>query len=100
MGHGALLYPGQPLSLGDGDYDVVVTGPRRGIFENRQVGGHRPERSGSPLRPYFAAPFGDMMLAGCFGLLATTAEVVAPLADGIHAGMEGSGAHTPAPWDP
>jgi hypothetical protein len=31
---------------------------------------------GEHLRPYFAVPFGDMMIAGCFGLLAATAEVL------------------------
>jgi hypothetical protein len=29
---------------------------------------------GSPLRPYFATPYGDMMLAGCFGLLTAAAD--------------------------
>jgi uncharacterized protein (DUF1786 family) len=32
MGHGALVYNPEPLGLGDGEYDVAVTGPRRGIF--------------------------------------------------------------------
>lgn len=36
---------------------VSVTGPRRSILR------------GSKLKPYFAAPFGDMMLTGCFGLV-------------------------------
>jgi len=34
-----------------------VTGPRRDLLK------------GSPLAPYLAVPHGDMMLAGCFGLL-------------------------------
>jgi hypothetical protein len=34
-----------------------VTGPRRGMLD------------GSALQPHFAVPHGDMMLAGCFGLL-------------------------------
>jgi hypothetical protein len=29
---------------------------------------------GSQLRPYFATPYGDMMLAGCFGLLTAVAD--------------------------
>ncbi|MBI4236740.1 MAG: hypothetical protein HY688_05250 [Chloroflexi bacterium] len=41
---------------------VSVTGPMRGMLE------------GSRLRPYFATPHGDMMLAGCFGLLRAWAE--------------------------
>jgi len=27
-------------------------------------------------KPYFAVPFGDMMLAGCFGILAAMADVL------------------------
>ena len=42
---------------------VAVTGPQR----------HRLR--GSPLDPYFAAPFGDMMISGCFGLLRGYGEV-------------------------
>jgi uncharacterized protein (DUF1786 family) len=36
---------------------VSVTGPQRALM------------SGSNLMPYFAAPYGDMMLTGCFGLV-------------------------------
>ncbi len=36
---------------------IAVTGPQRHIMD------------GSTLRPYFAAPYGDMMLTGCFGLV-------------------------------
>jgi len=44
----------------------------------RLVAATGPQRSkirGSALRPYFAAPFGDMMIGGCFGLLRAFAEV-------------------------
>jgi uncharacterized protein (DUF1786 family) len=53
MGHGALelgANASPPKRL-------AVTGPRRGLLD------------GSPLRPHLAVPHGDMMLAGCFGLL-------------------------------
>ncbi|MCX6024263.1 MAG: DUF1786 family protein [Chloroflexi bacterium] len=36
---------------------LAVTGPQRRLI------------AGSPLQPYFAAPHGDMMLTGCFGLV-------------------------------
>src|SRR5437879_8077110 len=36
---------------------LAVTGPRRGLLD------------GSALRPHLAVPHGDMMLAGCFGML-------------------------------
>jgi len=94
QGHGALVYDKSPLKLGEGVYDVVLTGPRRGIFHPP----NRVERK-QTLRPYFAAPYGDMMITGCFGLLAATADVMPELADPIRASLyrtEGSGI---APWD-
>ncbi|HEX2981767.1 MAG TPA: DUF1786 domain-containing protein, partial [Anaerolineaceae bacterium] len=57
MGHGALIYSSEPLPL-EQPGALVVTGPRRALLR------------GSSLRPHFAVPFGDMMIAGCFGLLA------------------------------
>ncbi len=52
QGHGALYAEGVALPRSP---FVAVTGPRRRML------------SGSKLRPYFAAPYGDMMLAGCYG---------------------------------
>ncbi len=54
MGHGVLYMeksnlPTRPF--------VGITGPRRRIMRGSQMG------------PYFAAPFGSMMLTGCFGLV-------------------------------
>jgi uncharacterized protein (DUF1786 family) len=94
QGHGALMYDSSPLSLGEGDCDVVITGPRRSIFHPVSV--NSGQRS---LRPYFPAPFGDMMISGCFGLLAATADVMPELASPIRTSLyhaEGSGA---APWE-
>jgi uncharacterized protein (DUF1786 family) len=86
-GHGALIYHSQPLPLNDDqDFGVVVTGPRRNLMR------------GSSLRPYFAVPFGDMMIAGCFGLLAATAELLPDLGEAIRASFSG-GASSVAPWD-
>ncbi len=93
-GHGALMYDSVPLALGDGDFDVVVTGPRRRIFTPHRL--DAPERS---LRPYFAAPFGDMMITGCFGLLAATADVLPELAEPIQASLYGAAGKGVAPWD-
>jgi len=56
-GHGALVFTPtdrRPSFL-------AVTGPRRGLLAR------------SRLSPYFAVPHGDMMLAGCFGLLRAAA---------------------------
>lgn len=60
MGHGALLYSETPLL----NPAVVVTGPRRAMMRE------------SKHQPYFAVPFGDMMIAGCFGLLAAMADTL------------------------
>lgn len=58
---------------------VAVTGPQRGKLRD------------SSLQPYFAAPHGDMMISGCFGLIRAfaerypnaTAEIDAALALGV-----------------
>ncbi len=94
MGHGALIYGADPLLLGDGDFDVVVTGPRRGLMlqEPSPALDH-------PLRPYFAVPFGDMMIAGCIGLLAATADVLPDLGETIRASLRGGAGLGTAPWD-
>jgi uncharacterized protein (DUF1786 family) len=93
-GHGALVYDPNPLKLGEGDYDVVVTGPRRSMF---RPGTHESRQLS--LRPYFPAPFGDMMIAGCFGLLAATADVMPELAGSIHESLHSASGRGVAPWD-
>jgi len=42
---------------------VAATGPRREKIRS------------TSLQPYFAAPYGDMMISGCFGLVRAFAEV-------------------------
>lgn len=67
-GHGALRLAGDGATTSDGDGAfpfLAVTGPRRELLR------------GSSLRPYEAVPHGDMMLAGCFGLLRGV-EALAP----------------------
>lgn len=92
-GHGALVYHPQPLSLAPADnhheldFGVAVTGPRRGMMFS------------SSLRPYFAVPFGDMMLTGCFGLLAATADLLTELSDPIRASLAGRGGRGKPPWE-
>ena len=51
------------------------------------------------LKPYFATPFGDMMIAGCFGLLAATADVIPELGQIIYRSLQGESGHGVAPWD-
>lgn len=87
-GHGALVYDLSPLPLStEQDFGVVVTGPRRSMLK------------GSHLRPYFAAPFGDMMITGCFGLLAAVADLLPELAKPIQASLHDRGGSGAAPWD-
>jgi uncharacterized protein (DUF1786 family) len=57
-GHGALMFERQPMPL---DF-LAVTGPRRILLK------------GSRYRPYMAVPYGDMMMAGCWGMVRALAE--------------------------
>ena len=91
-GHGALVYEPLPYHFGAEDFDVAVTGPRRSMYK----GSASVQLS---LRPYFPAPFGDMMITGCFGLLAAVADVMPELADPICASLYHPGGGGVAPWD-
>jgi uncharacterized protein (DUF1786 family) len=71
MGHGALVLRPTP---GARPF-LAVTGPRRSMLR------------GSALQPYFAVPHGDMMLAGCFGLLRAYAANFPAAADAIAAAL-------------
>ena len=70
-GHGALTltHPG-PTDDRTTPF-LAVTGPRRELLR------------GSALRPYEAVPHGDMMLAGCFGLLRAVAGLHAELTPAV-----------------
>jgi hypothetical protein len=105
MGHGALIYGKQPFEFGKDEFDIVVTGPRRNLF-NQNSSTLAPSASAGivnhkSLIPYYAVPFGDMMMAGCFGLLAATAEVMPNLSETIQGSLleAGEGGHGIAPWD-
>jgi uncharacterized protein (DUF1786 family) len=89
MGHGALMYSEVIFEFGKDEFDVVITGPRRSLFAASQ--------STNSLKPYFATPFGDMMIAGCFGLLAATADILPDLAEPISRSLQGG--RGIAPWD-
>ena len=93
MGHGALMYTDEAFELGSDEFDIVVTGPRRSMFGKGGSG------SAPSLKPYFATPFGDMMIAGCYGLLAATAEIVPDLAETISGSLRGERGQGVAPWD-
>jgi uncharacterized protein (DUF1786 family) len=86
-GHGALIYDPDPLPLGQAGFDVTVTGPRRNLMR------------GSTLHPYFAVPFGDMMLSGCFGLLAAAADLIPEISEPVRASLDIEGSIGVSPWD-
>ena len=94
QGHGALMYSSSSIKLGVGDYDVVITGPRRGMFQPTRAGANK-----QLLRPYFPAPFGDMMITGCFGLLAAAADLLPNLSEPIRASLHNKAGKGVAPWD-
>ena len=68
-GHGAYVHP--DYAPGDGFDFVAVTGPRREIAAG--------------LGYAFAAPYGDMMLTGCFGLVAAARRLLSH-GEGVEAG--------------
>jgi uncharacterized protein (DUF1786 family) len=85
-GHGALLLDPTPLPLDAGAGRPGVTGPRRSLLQ------------GSSLLPCFAAPFGDMMLTGCFGLLQAMGDLLPSTATAIRGSLTDR-ATGHAPWD-
>ncbi len=77
QGHGALILHDQPLTISNGEKPIVVCGPRRSLLRK------------SNLHPYYSAPFGDMMLSGCFGLLAAMANRIPKTSPVIQAALTG-----------
>lgn len=86
-GHGAYTEHEKRFSSEDSQFHVAVTGPRRKLMAE------------STLEPYYATPFGDMMLSGCFGLLASTAELLPNLSEPILSSMKGYGGSGTPPWE-
>ena len=84
-GHGALIIEKEPFIFPDEGFGVTITGPRRSMIV------------GSPLRPYFATPFGDMMVAGCFGLLTAVAAKFPQFNEPIWQSLQGGSGRPP--WE-
>lgn len=81
QGHGALVFDQRPAPV-----DLLaVVGPRRSLMR------------ASRHRPYFAVPYGDMMLAGCFGLLRAFADLAPEAAPVILASL--ASAERRPPWE-
>ncbi len=94
QGHGALIYDPTPLPFDDEKFDVVITGPRRSLFAL-----DRSASAENRLRPYYPAPFGDMMITGCFGILAALADVIPDYAGSIQASLYKMRDTGSAPWE-
>lgn len=71
-GHGALLLDAPAIPL---DF-LAIVGPRRGMLAH------------SRYHPYFATPYGAMMLAGCFGLVRAYAELNGDAAEEINRALD------------
>jgi uncharacterized protein (DUF1786 family) len=101
MGHGALMYADKIFEFGKDDFDVAVTGPRRSMFQTADRAPKTKSRppSSTALRPYFAAPFGDMMIAGCFGLQAAVGEILPETTESVFRSLRGGGSGGAAPWE-
>jgi len=84
-GHGAMLTHHVPLNLTASDAKLTVTGPRRSMLAD------------SYLHPHFAVPFGDMMIAGCFGLLGALADHVPNWREEILTAL--SNTQSAPPWE-
>jgi uncharacterized protein (DUF1786 family) len=84
-GHGALVYRDVPMSLPPGGWGIAVTGPRRTMMQD------------SRHRPYFAVPYGDMMMAGCFGMLCALPDIYPEYGEPILGSL--SGAAGRPPWE-
>ena len=86
QGHGALMYSNQPLDMTSSGNRLIITGPRRSMLKD------------SNLNPYFAVPYGDMMIAGCFGLLAAAADHFPQFSEELNVALGGNRSST-TPWD-
>jgi uncharacterized protein (DUF1786 family) len=74
-GHGAVLFESKAIPP-DLRF-IAVTGPRRGLLRR------------SRHNPYFAVPFGDMMLTGCYGLVQAYGDVVSGAGEVIGRALAG-----------
>jgi len=87
QGHGALIMESRPFLFDNAGFDFVVTGPRRNMMRE------------SSLRAYFAAPYGDMMLMGCFGMLAAVRDLFPAYEEEIQSSLMGLGGSGTPPWE-
>lgn len=85
QGHGAFLLTDEALSSVEAPFDVAVTGPRWAMMKT------------APMTAHFATPFGDMMLAGCYGLVKAVGDKLPDYRDEISAALDQS--REKPPWE-
>ena len=76
-----------PETVNSQPINLVVTGPRRTMMHQ------------STLRPYFATPYGDMMLTGCFGMLGAVADLIPEMGQQIRPSLRGEHGRGRPPWE-
>jgi uncharacterized protein (DUF1786 family) len=86
QGHGARIISDLSLQLNAPECPIVVTGPRRTMLASSRLDIH------------YAVPFGDMMTAGCVGLIDAAADIYPQFREEITAALDRTGS-TIAPWD-
>jgi uncharacterized protein (DUF1786 family) len=85
QGHGALITSEDPLDINQNSFGAAVTGPRWEMMRS------------SKLRPHFATPHGDMMMAGCYGLVMAVGDRIPEYKEEIMGALIG-GREMP-PWE-
>jgi uncharacterized protein (DUF1786 family) len=86
-GHGALVYHPEPLQIRETPRGPIITGPRRAMMQD------------SDYQVHYAVPFGDMMLAGCFGMLAAVPDHYPGLGEPILAALKNRTGVGRPPWE-
>jgi uncharacterized protein (DUF1786 family) len=84
-GHGAAVLASDPMQLRDDSWNLAVTGPRRSLIGD------------SRHRAYYAVPYGDMMMAGCFGMLRALGDVYPDYAQAVLDSLARPGGRPP--WE-
>jgi uncharacterized protein (DUF1786 family) len=84
-GHGAFIFSPEEYQHSSDPFGVAVTGPRWSMMRR------------SALNPHFATPYGDMMMAGCYGLIKAVGDVLPEYQGEINATLE-AGREKP-PWE-
>ena len=85
-GHGAIIIDHTPYLLDQSDA-VTVSGPRRSMMSQSKIKHHN------------AAPFGDMMISGCFGLLSALPDHYPEFSSPINEALYKGAANKSAPWE-